>query len=80
MVLCLFLKIPEVDQMSESLVVDKLSDLDFFFCFSVLCRVVSCCLVLFGFVLFGVVFCFAGRTVVPNRVFLYTNILVHALF
>ena len=71
--------------MSESLVVDKLSDLDFFFCFSVLCRVVSCrvvscCLVLFGFVLFGVVFCFAGRTVVPNRVFLYTNILVHALF
>jgi len=39
----------------------------------VLCCLVLCCLVLFGFVLFAVVLCFAGRTVVPNRVFLYTN-------
>ena len=59
--------------MSESLVVDKLSDLDLFFCFSVLFCLVLFCLVLFGFVLFAVVLCFAGRTVVPNRVFLYTN-------
>ena len=38
--------------MSESLVVDKLSDLDFFFCFSVLFCFVLFCVVLCCFVLF----------------------------
>ena len=43
--------------MSESLVVDKLSDLDFFFCFSVLFCFVLCCVVLCCVVWFCVVWC-----------------------